>query len=344
MIKQFFYDKHRKPYIIAEVSQNHDGSLGQAHAYIDAVADCGADAIKFQTHIAEEESTILEPFRVKFSYEDRTRYDYWKRMEFTPEQWKGLYNHAIERGLDFLSSPFSIKALKMLDDIGIPAWKFGSGEIFNDVLFKKALETKKPIIISTGLSTIGDIDQYIEKIKSSGNEFIIMHCTTAYPTKPEQIDLNMIQTLQNKYGMNIGLSDHSATIYPSLSAITLGARVIEVHVTMSKYMFGPDVKASVTLEQLKQIVEGSEYIHIMLENKGTRDKLSKSAQELKLMFSKSIYIKKELQPGDIITEENLAIKKPYIGLDSAEYYSVIGKKVNKHLNKDDPLFLEYISE
>lgn len=342
MIEELFKKQNRKPYIIAEVSQNHDGSLGQAHAFIDAVADCGADAIKFQTHIAEEESTIHEPFRVQFSYEDKNRYDYWKRMEFTQEQWKGLYEHAKKRNLDFLSSPFSIKALKMLDNIGVSAWKFGSGELFNDVLFNKALQTNKPIIISTGLSTIEDIDYYVNMIKKNGNEFAIMHCTTAYPTKAEEIEINMITTLQNRYGSNIGLSDHSATIYPSLSAMTLGAKVIEVHVTLSPYMFGPDVKASVTLEQLKEIVEGSKFIHTMLENSGTRNKLTKSAEELKQIFSKSLYVKKELYPGDILTEDNLAIKKPYLGLDSKQYYQVIGKKVNKHLCLDDPLFAEDI--
>ena len=129
--------KGNEPYIIAEVSQNHDGSLGQAHAFIDAVAITGADAIKFQTHIAEAESTIYEPFRVKFSYEDDTRYDYWKRMEFTESQWKELYEHARNKGLDFLSSPFSVEALEMLDRIGVEAWKFGAGEVFNNILFNK---------------------------------------------------------------------------------------------------------------------------------------------------------------------------------------------------------------
>ena len=138
-------------YIVAEVSQNHDGSLGMAHAFIDAIAKTGADAVKFQTHIASEESTVHEPFRVKFSYCDDTRYDYWKRMEFTKEQWKGLYDHASALGLDFLSSPFSVKALRMLEDIGISAWKFGSGEVFNTVLLHEAIKTGKPILLSTGL-------------------------------------------------------------------------------------------------------------------------------------------------------------------------------------------------
>ena len=163
MVQKIWDDN--KPYIIAEVSQNHDGSLGQAHAFIDAVASTGADAIKFQTHYAEEESTIYEPFRVNFSYEDATRYDYWKRMEFSENQWKGLYEHAVSVGLDFLSSPFSEKALDILDRIGVPAWKFGAGEVFNEKLLHKAILTNKPIMISTGLSTLDDISEQIKKIK-----------------------------------------------------------------------------------------------------------------------------------------------------------------------------------
>ena len=133
-------------YIIAEISQNHDGSLGQAHAFIDAVAGTGVDAIKFQTHIAEAESTPEEPFRVKFSYEDKTRYDYWKRMEFTPAQWERLQGHAQEAGLDFLSSVFSVEAFEMLESIGMPAWKLGSGEVYNKYLVEKMVKTGKPIL------------------------------------------------------------------------------------------------------------------------------------------------------------------------------------------------------
>ena len=146
--------KENAVYVIAEVSQNHDGSLGQAHAFIDAAAQTGVDAIKFQTHIAEAESTPDEPFRVPFSYEDKTRYDYWKRMEFTPEQWRGLYRHAQQSGLDFLSSAFSVEAFEMLQSIGIPAWKLGSGEVFNKYLFTRMAQTKKPMILSSVHTTI----------------------------------------------------------------------------------------------------------------------------------------------------------------------------------------------
>lgn len=341
-----FFGNKQKNYIIAEISQNHDGSLGQAHAFIDAVAKSGADAIKFQTHIAEEESTHDEPFRVKFSYCDKTRYDYWKRMEFTPEQWQGLYDHAVEKGLDFLSSPFSIAALEMLDKIGVPAWKFGSGEVFNDVLLKQALDTGKPIILSTGLSTLDDIDQQVRRVQEAGNPLLLMECTTAYPSKPEDIPIKLINHYQKRYQCPIGISDHSATIYPSLVAVALGARAIEVHVTMSREMFGPDVKASVTMEELKQIVEGAKFIDKMLMAPNSKDNLSDQKKELRTMFSKSLYAKKNLTAGDILDENTLAIKKPFVekGIPAADYDKVYGKYITADIAADEILKWENIEK
>lgn len=146
--------------IIGEVAQAHDGSLGAAHAYIDAIADAGADVVKFQTHIAASESTKQEPWRVKFSYEDDLRYDYWERMQFTQEQWKGLKDHAEDRGLVFLSTPFSVDAAKMLDRLGMTMWKISSGEVSDPWLLEFILSTKKPIIFSTGMSTEEEVDCY----------------------------------------------------------------------------------------------------------------------------------------------------------------------------------------
>src|SRR6185312_6966331 len=138
----------RPCYLIAEVAQAHDGSIGMAHAFIDAAADAGVDAIKFQTHIADAESTLDEKFRIKMSGQDQTRYDYWKRMEFSAEEWAGLSQHARERGLTFLSSVFSVPALQLLDRLGVPAWKFGSGEIVTSDLLDAAIATGKPLLIS----------------------------------------------------------------------------------------------------------------------------------------------------------------------------------------------------
>lgn len=344
-IHNFFQDK-QKNYIIAEISQNHDGSLGQAHAFIDAVAGTGADAIKFQTHIAEEESTPDEPFRVNFSYCDKTRYDYWKRMEFTPEQWKELYEHAVEKGLDFLSSPFSAAALDLLNEIGVPAWKFGSGEVFNDVLLKRAIDTGKPIILSTGLSTLHDIDKQVKLVQEAGNPLLLMECTTAYPSKPEEIPIKLIEYYQERYHCPVGISDHSATIYPSLAAVSLGARAVEVHVTMSRAMFGPDVKASVTIEELKQIVEGAEFISKMLEVQEDKKELSENKKMLRTIFSKSIYAKHDLRVGDILDDDSIGIKKPFCveGISVEDYSKLLGKKVITDIEKNKVIKWENVEK
>jgi N-acetylneuraminate synthase len=336
--------KKKRPYVIAEIAQNHDGSLGQAHAFIDAVASTGADAIKFQTHIAEEESTVYEPFRVKFSYEDNTRYEYWKRMEFTEDQWRGLFDHATEMGLDFLSSPFSEKALGLLDRIGIPAWKFGAGEVFNEFLLEKAINTGKPILLSTGLSTLDEIEQQIKKVQKNGNDYLIFQCVTAYPSTAETIDINQVKILKEKFNCAVGISDHSATIYPALAATTLGASAIEVHVTMSPFMFGPDVKASVNLEQLKEIVEGSAFISKMLENNIDMGVRSSERDNLKNMFSKSLYATRDIAVGEVITYEMFKAKKPNIGIDSREFPQLLGKIIVKGIKKGEPLTMEDVKD
>ena len=336
-IGEWFIDGVRKKevYIIAEISQNHDGSLGQAHAFVDAVAGTGVDAIKFQTHIAEAESTPDEPFRVQFSYEDKTRYDYWKRMEFTEEQWLELYRHANDKELDFLSSAFSIEAFEMLQRIGVPAWKLGSGEIFNKYLIQRMAETGKPLLISTGMSSYADIDEQLGWIKE--NPHAILQCTTAYPTEPEQIGLNVIQEMQERYGCPIGLSDHSGTIFPSLAAVANGALMIEVHVTMSPYMFGPDVKASVTIEQLREMTEGIRMITAMRNSPIDKSVMSREQRELKGIFTKGIYLKEDVVRGEPLRMEKLALKKPVQGISGEEYGEVIGKKAVRDLKQGEAL-------
>ena len=322
-------------YIIAEISQNHDGSLGQAHAFIDAVAGTGVDAIKFQTHIAEAESTPDEPFRVKFSYEDKTRYDYWKRMEFTYEQWEELFHHAKKAGLDFLSSVFSVEAFEMLQAIGIPAWKLGSGEVFNKYLVDKMVETGKPILLSSGMSTYEDIDKQVEQVKN--NPYAIMQCTTAYPCPPEEIGLNVIPIMKDRYHCPIGLSDHSGTIFPSLAAVANGALMIEVHVTMSPYMFGPDVKASVTIEQLREMTEGIRMTTRMLNAPLDKAELKAEQRELKNIFAKGIYLKKDIMKGEALDIEKVSFKKPLKGVSGEQYENVIGKTAVRDLKQGEAL-------
>ena len=182
-------------FLIAEVAQAHDGSLGMAHAYIDAAADAGADAVKFQTHLAREESTRDEPFRVAFSLQDKTRYDYWRRMEFTEDQWRGLMRHARDKGLAFLSSVFCVPAVQMLEDLGIAAWKLPAGEYRSAALMDAMVATGRPIFVSTGMSTRADITFAVERIRARGVPFALMQATTRYPAPLEEVGLNVLSEL-----------------------------------------------------------------------------------------------------------------------------------------------------
>ena len=207
--------------IIGEVGLAHDGSLGFAHAFVDEVARAGADAVKFQTHIAEAESTPAEPFRVAFSRKDATRYEYWKRLEFSEAEWRGLADHARDQGLLFLSSPFSREAVQMLTRVGMPMWKVGSGEVGNGPLLDAMAATGRPILLSSGMSDLAELDGSVERVRAAGVPLAVLQCTTAYPCPPERIGLNLLQVFRERYGCYVGLSDHSGTIYPSLAAAAL---------------------------------------------------------------------------------------------------------------------------
>lgn len=328
--------------IIGEVAQAHDGSLGMAHAFIDAIARAGADAVKFQTHIASAESTPQEPWRVKFSRQDATRYEYWKRMEFTPEQWQGLADHAKEKNLIFLSSPFSIKAAELLEKIGMPAWKIASGETGNTQLLNHILKTKLPILLSTGMSAIEEIDATVKLVQNADVELAVMQCTTAYPCPPEKIGLNMIPFFRERYGCAVGLSDHSGTIYAGLAAAALGIEALETHVTFSREMFGPDVPASVTLEELKQLTEGVRFIERMRSNPMDKDGFAQDALPLRRMFTKSIVAAMDIKTGTALEERHLALKKPGTGLTSDRLPDILGRRLLRDVHADEQILREDI--
>jgi N,N'-diacetyllegionaminate synthase len=330
--------------VIGEVAQAHDGSLGMAHAYIDAIAQAGADAVKFQTHIAAAESTSSEPWRVKFSRQDATRYEYWKRMEFTEEQWRGLKRHADDRGLRFLSSPFSIEAIELLERVGVAAWKIASGEVSNVPMFDRMSSTGLPILLSTGMSPLGEIDAAVERVKSYGLPLAVLQCTTAYPCPPEKVGLNMVPVFRERYGCGVGLSDHSGTIYPGLAAATLGIDVLEVHITFSREMFGPDVPASVTTAELRQLVEGIRFIEKMKASPVDKDAMSDEMTKgghgeppLRAMFTKSVVARVNLPEGIVLREEHLAVKKPGTGIPAARLQELIGMRLLRSVRADELL-------
>jgi N-acetylneuraminate synthase len=326
--------------IIAEVAQNHDGSLGMAHAHIDAAANAGADAIKFQTHIAEEESSSAEPWRTKFSYQDETRMDYWRRMEFTQPQWQELKRHADDLGLHFLSSPFSIKAVELLENLGISCWKIASGEITNTPLLDCVLATNKPIILSTGLSVSKEISEAVRHVQKAGNPLALLQCTSQYPCSPQRLGVNVINQFRSDYHCAVGLSDHSGTIYSGLAAAAQNIQVLEIHMTLSREMFGPDVVASITTQELKSLIEGIRYIETVISHPVDKSCPDSEAAPLRQIFMKSLYTAVAMKAGETITADNITTKKPGTGIPANRINQILGRKTIKDIEINSMIQLE----
>lgn len=323
-----------RTFIIAEVGQAHDGSLGTAHAYIDAIADSGADAVKFQTHLASAESTLDEAFRIPLSGQDETRWDYWKRMEFKAEEWAALSAHAFDRGLVFLSSPFSIEAVELLSRFGMQAWKVGSGEAFNWNLIEAMLNKGGPILLSTGMSSWSDIEGTVERIQKSGGNVALFQCTTRYPTALEEVGLNILEDLRERFALPVGLSDHSGTIYPSLAAMANKIDLIELHVTFDRRMYGPDNSSSVTLDELKLICDSNVAFSTLRRSPVDKNAAAESLAHTKTLFTKSLSPVCDLPAGTILSAELLTLKKPSGGLPWESLSSLVGKRLRRPVYAD----------
>lgn len=334
--------KNLKPvFTIAEVAQAHDGSLGMAHAYVDAMAKRGLSAVKFQIHLAEAESSAYEPFRIKFSYQDNSRFDYWKRMSFKLDEWKGLKQHCDDVGIEFMASVFSNKAVDWAEQIGVNRYKIGSGEVNNLLLLEKIRQTKKPVILSSGMSSFSELENSVNFFKSKAIDVAVLQCTTSYPTGPEQYGFNMISEFKDAFNTKVGFSDHSAKISTGLAAVALGAEILEFHVAFSSEQFGPDTSSSLTLDQVQKLMKGIKDISMALKHPVDKNDLN-NFKNLKTIFEKSLAVNKNLKQGHVLSFNDLEAKKPKgHGISPENYTDVIGKKLINDkqawsfLNEDD---------
>ncbi|MGI8512053.1 MAG: N-acetylneuraminate synthase family protein, partial [Solirubrobacteraceae bacterium] len=312
--------------------------LGTAHAFVDAIAGAGADAVKFQTHIAAAESRTDEPWRVRFSYEDETRYEYWKRMEFSAEAWAGLRRHAEDRGLAFLSSPFSLEAVDLLRRAGVAAWKIASGEVANPPLLDEVGQTGQPVLLSSGMSGWSELDRAVERLRAAGaGPLAVLQCTSAYPVAPERLGLNVLGEIRERYGCAVGLSDHSGTIFPSLAATALGGRVLEVHVALSRETFGPDVRASVTSGELRMLVDGVRYVGAALAAPVDKDAAATEMAPMRALFGRALVARREPAAGHVLAAGDLTAKKPAGGIPPARLEAFVGWRLRRALSSDEPL-------
>ena len=323
--------------VIAEVAQGHDGSLGLALSYVDAIADAGADAVKFQTHLAEAESTPGEPWRVRFSHQDASRYDYWIRTGFSPDQWKLLADRARERGLLFLSSAFSPEAVDLLADVGVDAWKIASGEILDLPMLEQAAATGLPAISSTGLSPRAEIDRATELFRQLEMPFALLQCTSMYPTPPERVGLNMLAELSTRYQCPVGLSDHTGMPATAIAAVALGASILEVHAVFSRKMFGPDTSSSLTIDELAGLVAAVRHVERIRQNPVDKDEVATELGEMHRLFTKSVTAREDLPAGAVLERRHLRAKKPGTGIPAIEMPSLVGRRLRNAVTADQML-------
>ena len=319
--------------IIAEIGSVHDGSLGNALKFIDAAAEAGADAVKFQTHIAEAESLADAPSPGYFN--DEPRIAYFKRTGFTPEQWKKLARHAQAAKVTFLSSPFSIEAVDLLEDVGVSAYKIPSGEVTNVPLLERVAATKKPTLLSSGMSNWAELDEAVAVLKPAC-ALTVLQCTSAYPCPPEQVGLNVLAEMRSRYGVAVGLSDHTLGFAAALAAAALGATVIEKHFTFSRLMYGSDAKHSMEPADFKRFCEALREVWRMQASPVDKDDVSPYA-DMKRIFEKSVVTARALRAGTVLTREMLAFKKPGDGIPAAQYRTLIGRKLKRDLPADSKL-------
>lgn len=321
-----------KTFIIAEIGQAHNGKISKVFKYIDAVSTTGAHAIKFQTHLAEEESTFDEPFRKGFNFKIKNRFEYWKSVEFSLNEWKRIKKYAEKKGLIFLTSVFSIKAARMMKKIGIKALKLGSGEFQSFDLMQEIINLKIPILVSTGVANYKEINKVNLFFKKRNAKFGIFQCTSSYPLDLSKVGVNVIDEFKKKYKCPVGLSDHSGTIYPSIYSIAKNANILEVHVVISKNEKSPDVASSVDINELKKICKINDAIYLMRNSPVNKSILTKDLLKIKKIFGKSIALKNDLPKGQIIKKDNILMKKPAIGFKFDEIDKVIGKTAKKNIS------------
>ncbi|MDA7812018.1 N-acetylneuraminate synthase family protein [Gammaproteobacteria bacterium] len=323
--------------IIAEVAQSHDGSFGSAKAFVDLAFSVGANAIKYQIHCAEEESSVHEKWRVKFSEQDESRFEYWKRMEFSTRQWQILRDYSKQKKLKFIVSTFSEKAVDIAIAVKADFIKIASGELNNIPMLNKISKSRIPVIISSGMSSISELKSCIGFIGSS-NVKAILHCTTMYPTPLEEVGLEYMDFLKKELNMPIGISDHSSNPNVSIIASYLGAEVFELHLKFHDLNFGPDVIASLNPLDFALAVKGIKDAEILNLNKVNKEEQVRKLDSVKKIFGRSLFLHNDLKKGQVLDKSNIAYKKPQGGMGWSSIEKIVGKKANQDI--DNQIFLE----
>jgi len=331
-------------FIIAEAGVNHNGDINLAKKLIDMAKECGADAIKFQTFKAEE-STGTYAEKAHYQRENdktqETQFEMIKKLELPFEDFKIIKNYCKEKEIEFISTPDGVESLNYLVGLDVPFIKVGSTEVTNLEFLKSIGETSKPIILSTGMSILGEVEKAISTIYSTGNYKIkLMHCITDYPTSIEDVNLRAMLTMKEAFKIPVGLSDHTLGFEAAVAATALGAEFIEKHVTLDRNMVGPDHKASMPPEEFKEFV-----MYIRNTEKLLGDGIKKPTEKEKIIMNqarRSILAARDLKCGTIITKDMLVYKRPGYGIKPELVEILIGRKLKRDLSKDEVIQWEDI--
>ena len=340
-----FIGEGHKPFIIAEMSGNHNQSLDRALQLVDAAANAGADAVKLQTYTAEtmtlnireNEFSINDP---KSLWNGRTLYDLYEEAH-TPWDWhKPIFDRCREKGILYLSTPFDESSVDFLEEHDIPFYKIASFENIDLPLIKKVAQTRKPIIISTGMASVSEIEEAVQTCRDNGcNDIVLLKCTSSYPATPESTNINTIPHMKSLFNVEVGLSDHTLGIGVANASVALGATLIEKHFTLSRADGGVDSAFSIEPHELKSLVDETERAWQSL---GKIQYGVKEEEQKSLVFRRSIYIAEDLKEGDTLTEKNLRRIRPGLGLPPKHYEFLLGKKVNCDLKKGTPMNFNFV--
>ena len=329
------------PLVVTEIGINHNGDLEQAKILVDAAAAAGAEVIKHQTHIPDAEMS-LEARDVIPGNADISIYDVIKNCSLSLDQERQLAEYVRSKGLIYMSTPFSFEALDFLESIDVPAYKIGSGECNNYPLVEAIASKNKPVIMSTGMNSIESIKPSVEIFRKYKTPYALMHCTNLYPTPDKLIRLNSILDLKAAFpDAVLGLSDHSLTNYPCLASVALGAAILERHFTDTKLRVGPDIICSMTPEELSELISGSRIIYEATQ--GSKFPVKEEDVTIAFAFA-SVVATRDLKSGHIISREDITLKRPSGGdFGPNEFFSLIGKKVEKEINMNTQISRSQIS-
>ncbi|AEV70609.1 N-acetylneuraminate synthase [Acetivibrio clariflavus] len=324
-------------FIIAEAGVNHNGSLKLAKQLVDAAKEAGADCVKFQTFVPENlvsKNTAKADYQKKQTDAKETQLDMLKKLELSFEDFLELSEYCSNRGIEFLSTPFDFESIDFLDKLGMKRWKIPSGDISNLPYLIKIAKLKKPVILSTGMSTMEDIESAITVLKENGaDDITVLHCTTEYPTSYSDVNLKAMLSIKEKFNVSIGYSDHTKGIEVSIAAAALGASVIEKHFTLDRSMEGPDHKASLEPNELKAMVDAIRNIESALGDGVKRP--SEAEKKNMLVVRKSIVAKRDILKGEIFSEDNLTVKRPGNGISPMKWFEILGKVANRNYKQDE---------